>query len=165
MRRHWKTLRTAQAMQRSGLKMDELKLEYPFYAMRMADFLAMKELHTHNELKASGVVVPLDFTGEHEGAHINFVSHQWLDYVVADPEQAHLHTLQDTFTRVIAGESIFKTPEEEEAYHKGMSVANAKVSDHGGRTGGVAESRASFRRSVEEGWVWMDFTSIPQVRS
>ena len=145
---------------RAGLKVNELSMEYPLYAMRMSDFLSMTELHTHNTLRHRGIVVPLDFAGEHAGAQINFVSHQWLGFEVADPELAHLHTLQDTFTRVIAGESIFKSVADEEAYHR--RVDNDNLAAVGGRAADVAESSDRFRRSVADGWVWMDFVSIPQ---
>ena len=47
---------------------------FPLHAMRMTDFLALERLQPHNELLAKGLVVPLDFKGEHAGAILNFIS-------------------------------------------------------------------------------------------
>lgn len=51
---------------------------FPLYAMRMRDFLELTRLEPHNTLAAKGLVVPVDFSGEHRGERLNFVSHQWL---------------------------------------------------------------------------------------
>ena len=47
---------------------------FALHAMRMGDFLALERLMSHNELVANGLVVPLDFEGEHAGATLNFIS-------------------------------------------------------------------------------------------
>ena len=96
-------------------------LEYPLYAMKMADFLKLDTLRDHNSLRADGLVVALDFDGEHSGVEINFVSHQWLGLQVADPNSAHLKTMQDVFTRAKAGENIFKNDEMCQTFVKGRS--------------------------------------------
>ena len=70
----------------------------PLYAMRMRDFLELTRLEPHNTLAAKGLVVPVDFSGEHRGERLNFVSHQWLAYAEADPEGAHLKTMQAHFS-------------------------------------------------------------------
>ena len=41
-----------------------LRMEYPLYAMRMLDFLALETLRPHNGLVEEGLVVPLDLDGE-----------------------------------------------------------------------------------------------------
>ena len=38
-----------------------------------------------NGLVEKGIVVPLDLDGAHAGVNIQFVSHQWLGYTIADP--------------------------------------------------------------------------------
>ena len=72
----------------NGLKANAKENLYPLHAMRMADFLALTVLEPHNALVAKGLVVALDFDGEHKGANLNFVSHQLLAYAEADPECA-----------------------------------------------------------------------------
>ncbi len=110
----------------NGRKADAKENLYPLHAMRMADFLALTVLEPHNALVAKGLVVALDFDGEHKGANLNFVSHQWLAYAEADPECAHLHTMQTLFRRAIAGESIFRSEEDWNAYSKGYTAENAR---------------------------------------
>lgn len=102
--------------------------EFPLHAMRVADFLKLDTLRPHNALKAEGLVVALDFEGEHRGVHLNFVSHQWLAYAEADPNNDHLKTMQDVFSRVISGESIFKSEDDWSAYTKGACEENARWS-------------------------------------
>ena len=145
---------------------------YPLHAMRMADFLALTCLEPHNALVAKGLVVALDFKGEHAGVRLNFISHQWLGYAEADPECAHLHTMQTLFRRVIAGESIFRSEEDWNAYSRGFTAENARsastkhasASDKGsfGEEESVMRSESSFLASIADGWVWMDYISIPQ---
>ena len=98
---------------------------FPLYAMRMRDFLELTRLEPHNTLAAKGLVVPVDFSGEHRGERLNFVSHQWLAYAEADPEGAHLKTMQAIFRKAIAGESIFRSEEDWNAYSKGYTAENA----------------------------------------
>ena len=144
---------------------------FPLYAMRMRDFLELTRLEPHNTLAAKGLVVPVDFSGEHRGERLNFVSHQWLAYAEADPEGAHLKTMQAIFRMAIAGESIFRSEEDWNAYSKGYTAENAGSAStkHASATQGsfgdeesVLRSEAHFLASIADGWVWMDYISIPQ---
>ena len=143
-------------------------LEYPLYAMKMADFLKLDTLRDHNSLRADGLVVALDFDGEHSGVEINFVSHQWLGLQVADPNSAHLKTMQDVFTRAKAGENIFKNDEMWLTFVKGRSKqmeksqGNEAITKSSASVWAPEKSAETFARSVREGWVWMDFISVPQ---
>ena len=67
---------------------------FPLYAMRMRDFLELTRLEPHNTLAAKGLVVPVDFSGEHRGERLNFVSHQWLSFAHPDPRGVQLRALQ-----------------------------------------------------------------------
>ena len=137
---------------------------FPLYAMRMRDFLELTRLEPHNTLAAKGLVVPVDFSGEHRGERLNFVSHQWLAYAEADPEGAHLKTMQAIFRMAIAGESIFRSEEDWNAYSKGYTAENAGSAStkHASATQGsfgdeesVLRSEAHFLASIADGWVWM----------
>ena len=138
-------------------------LDYPLYAMRMADFLQLEELRDHNSLRAESRVVALDFDGEHSGAELNFVSHQWLGTTVADPDCAHLKTMQDVFKRAQAGENIFKNDDMWQTFVKGRSKqmeksqgneAISKAEIFGQRGVWAPEKSAdTFARSVRDGWV------------
>lgn len=117
----------ARGDERAGIRGMALAFEYPFYAVHMRDFLNLKTLKTHNELKADGLVVPLDFDGLHAGACVNFISHQWLGDGEADPEGVHLCTMQQCFSRVITNEPIFRSPEDEAAYLKGVYICRGLI--------------------------------------
>ena len=145
-------------------------MTFPLYAMRMANFLEMKELLPHNELRKKGLVVPLDLDGIHKGEAVNFCSHQWLGLKVADPGQVHLRTMQDIFRRVSAGESIFKDESMWQLFVKGQSMQTASSVKAGFATHDHVEDAAwtpetsaeKFRKSIADGWVWLDFISISQ---
>ena len=162
---------------------------FPVHAMKMSDFLALEKLEPHNDLVNKGLVRPLDFAGADKNATLNFVSHQWLGYEEADPNSNHLSTMQEVFKRAIAGESIFRSdegafrapqclsqstslrahanspPSDWRAYSKGYTAVNAFSVQ---QTSGVVEhsgeqsDESAFRGGLRDGWVWMDYISIPQ---
>ena len=140
---------------------------FPLYAMRVADFIGLPKLHSYNELLKMGLLVPLDLHGEHKGASINFISHEWLGDDEADPEGVHLRTMQDVFRRVIAGENVFRSEDHWKAYSQGFHARAASS----GRFDPIAcfealdaasRTQSEFQASIELGYVWMDFISIPQ---
>ena len=154
----------------SMLQLEQRSASFPLYAMRMRDFLALEELLPHNELRRRGLVVALDTCSGgaggnggpatsllEQGAYVNFVSHQWLAYQTADPEGAHLRTMQQCFAHVVARHSVFHSAEDAGAFLRGCSDTNAEQ-----QFGSAQRSEESFRASVADGWVWMDFISIPQ---
>ena len=146
---------------------------FPMHVMRMRDFLSLTELRPHNDLVKEGLVVPIH-DAKANGEIINFVSHQWLGYKVADPENAHLHTMQAVFNAVIEGnpEDCFRDKDQWEQYSKGLSMNNrisnkagsADVAQLSAEDEACGKSAEDFRLSVapETSWVWMDFISIPQ---
>ena len=149
-----------------------LRLEFPMYALPMKEFLSLEHLQPHNWLKKHGLLVQLDLHGEHADCNINFVSHQWLGYAEADPDKAHLHTMQDVFRRVIAGENLFSTEEEWGAYAKGYKSINlahfGSASFASNKTRVIEEaavSRDDFQRSVLDSYVWMGERALRWARA
>ena len=151
---------------------DDLPMLFPMHVMKMSDFLGLKRLWPHNELKASGLVRSLRRQDlQSSKCYINFVSHQWLGNKEADPNGDHLRTMQEVF-RAASGEeptSIFKTPEDWTSYSTGATSANAKlvassVGEQGAAAvgGGAAKTPEALRASIMDGFVWMDYISIPQ---
>jgi hypothetical protein len=69
---------------------------FPLYAMPVVEFLKLERLEPHNKLLRDGLIKALDFDGEHRDADLNFVSHQWLGFLEADPDCAHLQTMKET---------------------------------------------------------------------
>ena len=188
---------------------------YPLHCMKMADFLALDTLEPHNKLLEQGKVVPMDLEGAHAGVEIQFVSHQWLGYEVADPKREHLRTMQAAFKRAMTdGSKFFKTEDDwkvrvqsiavspclglalasspslsccarraSQAFATGMSSANREslkgakdaldvdddtlkaIEGSGGNSGegmDLEAASAAFQASVRDGWVWMDYISVPQ---
>ena len=145
-----------------------LRMEYPLYAMRMLDFLALETLRPHNGLVEEGLVVPLDLDGEHARANVNFVSHQWLGFAEADPNGDHLATMQAAFRRAIdEPRALFKHADDWSSFARGStaatcatwrsicahlsrSVASAYSAStrpsHGGQRSNAAASGVSSRR-------------------
>ena len=96
---------------------------------------------------------------------------QWLGHNEADPKGEHLQTMQALFRHAIAGQSIFRSEEDWNAYSKGYTSENAKsaTTKHAAAKDGsfgneesVQRSEAQFLASIADGWVWMDYISIPQ---
>jgi hypothetical protein len=135
--------------------------------MRVLDFIALTKLHTHNDLIEMGLVVPLDLHGEHEGVSINFISHEWLGFDEADPQGVHLRTMQEVFRRIISQEDVFRSEDDWQAYAHGFktnggSIVQLDSSSFLEALGAASRTPWEFRQSIEAGWVWMDFISIPQ---
>ena len=115
------------------------------------------------------------------------MSHQWLGYTVADPNGDHLKTMQATFRIAIdEGKGLFKSHEDWKAYAEGITTTNAKsvrafgadeesaalgAGASGLDAGASAEMdeerrlalrHETFKASVTDSWVWMDYLSVPQ---
>jgi hypothetical protein len=177
-RRLWQSL--ARAYNCDG-KTKVMEMKYPMHCMKMSDFLQLTMLEAHNGLVERDLVVPLNFDGEHAGVEIQFVSHQWLGYTVADPNGDHLKTMQAAFRIAIdEGKGLFKSHEDWKAYAEGITTTNAKsvrafgADEESAALGAGASGlemdeerrlalrHETFKASVAESWVWMDYLSVPQ---
>jgi hypothetical protein len=153
-----------------------MEMKYPLYAMKMEDFMALERLEPHNTLLDRGLVTALDLDGEHKDEHVQFVSHQWLGYTEADPNGEHLRTMQAAFRRAMDDPSVlFKDEADWKAYATGFTEANRATLENAAKQRGDAQtsmttvesvdldaSRDTFAASVKQGWVWMDYISVPQ---
>ena len=144
----------------------ERPASFPMYVMCMRDFLALETLRPHDELRVDGLLSALP---DGSDVVVNFVSHQWTGYVEADPEGAHLSTMQDVFRRAVAGQCIFRSECDRQAYLQGYTKTNAafvKLSSAGGDVTMPEEAAgdgvSAFARALAESYVWMDFISLPQ---
>ena len=162
-----------------------MEMRYPMHCMKMSDFLALKNLDAHNGLVERGLVVPLDLDGMHQGVQIQFVSHQWLGFTVADPKGEHLATMQSAFKCAIAeGDGLFKSVDDWKAFANGITSDNLKslratkdevelddstaaeaekvAASEEMDEAALALRRDAFKQSVADSWVWMDYISVPQ---
>ena len=117
---------------------EAMPAQFTMYGCRIRDFLGLETLLPHNELRDRGLVSEIP-----TGASVNFISHQWLGYKNADPEGSYTKTMQDLFRRAIKGENVLQSKDDWHAY---------------------GEGKETFRQSVANGWVWMEYagpTRIP----
>lgn len=155
------------------------KRRFPMHVMRMKDFLALTELRSYNELVREGLVVSHEAFDD--GEYVNFISHQWLGWDIADPQKVHLETMQWVFRSAYEDpRACFRDEDQWSSYMQGVSVSNMtanrlSIKRWRSMEGGEVEDKLSdehkhialiehFRRTVapETSWVWMDFLSIPQ---
>lgn len=99
---------------------------------------------------------------------------QWLGYQTADPNNAHLSTMQAVFKAAIEGEpeECFRDQDQWVSYSKGLSLSEQEAHkaaniDQLSEEDMRGKSAEDFRRSVgpDTSWVWMDYISIPQTVS
>jgi len=134
-----------------------MEMKYPMHCMKMSDFLQLTMLEAHNGLVERGLVVPLNFDGKHAGVEIQFVSHQWLGYTVADPNGDHLTTMQAAFRIAIdEGKGLFKSHEDWKAYAEGMTTTNATSTSlvQTRRVRLSALAPRPVRREPVQRWTW-----------
>jgi len=127
---------------RSGLEFDAAT-EFPMFAVKMADFLAMETLKSHEEmLKADGLSIFDETMGR-----AFFVSHQWLGSLHPDPHHQQLQVLQEALRNLLSGTIKVSLPIAEEIFfgrRPGPTVADF-------------ESKPLY--------VWYDYLSCPQASS
>ena len=105
-----------------------MAMAYPLYCMKMSDFLKLESLEPHNSLVERGLVVPVDLDGAHKGQQVEFVSHQWLGFSMADPNGEHLRTMQAAFKRAATEPyKLFKTEDDLTAFTQGLTGANLET--------------------------------------
>jgi len=116
---------------------------FPMYVMRMSDFLALDRLQPHNECMRLGLLVQIEADDAHSSC--NFVSHQWCGLLHADPDGAHLRTMQEVFRMVASGGEIFRSASDRLSFYKGYNKTNGKF------IAGVRHSASLERRSSSVG--------------
>ena len=75
--------------------------------------------------RAQAIMQRFDRAG---GEYINFVSHQWLGWAKADPDNAHLSTMQAVFRAANGADpkAVFRDEDQFYAYTRGLSKENMK---------------------------------------
>ncbi|CAE8630002.1 unnamed protein product [Polarella glacialis] len=74
--------------------------EFPMYVVRLSDFLEMKAVLPHEELKAQGLLV---LYTQQLGPAL-FISHQWCRSHHPDPDFEQMKVLQEALRNVLSGE-------------------------------------------------------------
>jgi len=100
-------------------------------------------------------------------AAVHFISHQWLGNHHPDPGGEQLRRMQEVFGRVLAGEGrgLF-SDKNWEAFSKGMSTDTAPAIQEAEAKGlgrGSTVTEEVLLKDVKDGYVWIDYISVPQL--
>ncbi|CAE8597103.1 unnamed protein product [Polarella glacialis] len=114
--------------------------EFPMYVVSISDFLEMKEVLSHEELKAQGLLV--SYT-EQLGPAL-FISHQWCRPHHPDPCFEQTKVLQEALRNVLSGEVKISL----------SLIASILI--------GVNAVQA---QDLHSAYIWYDFFAVPQCTS
>merc|ERR1719473_1047354 len=113
--------------------------------------MSLKMMMPYEEMITSGDV----FEWQPEMGEVFFLSHQWTSFSHPDPEAEQLEVAQGFLSKVGEGKikSLFATQEEWLAFHYKESnrFLNFDVVDE-----------EQIAADVNEGYVWLDYASVPQ---
>ncbi|CAE8599289.1 unnamed protein product, partial [Polarella glacialis] len=136
--------------------------KFPMKCVRVLTFMEWDIMPSYGQLLAKELLVePSDNSAVH------FISHEWLSRQHPDPDSKQLRRMQGVFLEILAGRSgkLF-SPDDFITFSKGTSVGNQR------HPLGAAESAQRsvdtitediLKQDIEEGLIWLDWSSIPQV--
>jgi hypothetical protein len=97
---------------------------------------------------------------------VHFISHQWLGNNHPDPDGTQLRRIQHVFGIILDGkaEGLFSETNWE-CFSTGVSRFVAKEAADAERRGLGSQRRGTttFQRDIQDGYVWLDFLSVPQL--
>ena len=128
--------------------------------MTVRTFLGLDIFPSYGELKKRGLLVS---PGTEFKVH--FISHESLSTKHPDPSSVQLRRLQQLFRHILAGDGADLFNEDDwRTFSQGISASwTSKLSDGEGAAQVDKVTLLSFAQHVEEGVVWLDFSSIPQM--
>ena len=96
---------------------------------------------------------------------VHFISHEWLSTKHPDPSSVQLRLLQEVFRQILAGDGADLFNEDDwRTFSQGVSAFwTSKLADGEGAAQVDKITLLSFAQHVEEGVVWLDFSSIPHM--
>ncbi|CAE8632249.1 unnamed protein product [Polarella glacialis] len=130
--------------------------------VRVMTFLEFDVMPSYGQLLAKDLLVePSD------NATVHFISHEWLSCRHPDPDSNQLRRMQGVFLEILAGrsENLF-SKDDWITFSKGASIG----SQHSLLAAAESATRCSdtitediFKQDIQEGFIWLDWSSIPQV--
>ncbi|CAE8611084.1 unnamed protein product [Polarella glacialis] len=115
--------------------------EFPMYLVSMSDFLEMKAVLPHEELKAQGLLV--SYTKQLGPAL--FILHQWCRPHHPDPDFEQMKVLQEALRNILSGE---------------VKMASGAIVSLTLRTGkGLEDVQA---QDLHSAFIWYDYFAVPQ---
>eukprot|EP00434_Breviolum_minutum_P024252 symbB.v1.2.021415.t1/scaffold1848.1/size98926/4 len=113
---------------------------FPMWVLKVSNLLQMTKMHSHQKLRAANLLV------EHRSSFFTiFVSHQWMSRTHPDPSGQQFRVLQQALQNIIDGRIEIQS-----------SLVNQLCGD-------ARRIRASERKALKNGYVWIDWFSVPQI--
>eukprot|EP00947_MAST-08B_sp_MAST-8B-sp1_P002483 g2483.t1 len=136
---------TSLTLQETKLDKEATAVEekYPMYGIPVKELLALDEWVPHQDLLAAGKLREL---GHRADEKIIFVSHQWCSFDHPDPAGEQLRALQGVLRKLADGEMVART---NPILELGYSYKRI-------------DGPEGWRDYLENGFVWHDFSCIPQ---
>lgn len=129
----------------------DFRCTFPMMVMKMSTFMGLDRMTSYEDMMKDNLV----FEWTPEMGRVFFLSHQWTSFSHPDPDGEQLAVAQGFLSKVGEGKikSLFATEEEWLAFHYKESNRFLKFDVVG------EEQMAS---DVNEGYVWLDYASVPQ---
>merc|ERR1719284_1665201 len=134
--------------------------QFSMMCVSMDTFLGFESLPSYAALQKRGLLLEPGIESQ-----VHLVSHEWLSHTHPDPSGVQLRCLQEVFRRILGGHgrNLF-TDEDWVSFSQGYTASwTRQTSDMESSAQLDKFDDDSFAHAVEEGVVWMDFLSIPQV--
>ncbi|CAE8584304.1 unnamed protein product [Polarella glacialis] len=139
-----------------------LPFNFPMKCVRVMTFMEFDVMPSYGQLLAKDLLVePSD------NAAVHFISHEWLSCRHPDPDSNQLRRMQGVFLEILAGrsENLF-SKDDWITFSKGASVGSQRsqlaAAESATRCSDTI-TEDTFKQDVQEGLIWLDWSSIPQV--
>ncbi|CAE8695459.1 unnamed protein product [Polarella glacialis] len=139
-----------------------LSVNFPMKCVRVMTFMEFDVMPSYGQLLAKDLLVePSD------NATVHFISHEWLSRMHPDPDSNQLRRMQGVFLEILAGrfEKLF-SPDDWMTFSKGASIGSQRsefAAAESAQRCSDTITEDTFKQDIEEGLIWLDWSSIPQV--
>ncbi|CAE8679343.1 unnamed protein product [Polarella glacialis] len=139
-----------------------LPSKFPMKCVRVSTFMEFHVMPSYGQLLEQDLLVePSD------NATVHFISHEWLSRKHPDPDSIQLRRMQGVFLEILAGrsEKLF-SPDDFITFSKGTSIGSqrsALAAAENAQRSVDTITEDILKQDIEEGLIWLDWSSIPQV--
>ncbi|CAE8697179.1 unnamed protein product [Polarella glacialis] len=139
-----------------------LSFNFPMKCLRVTTFMEFDVMPSYGQLLAKDLLVE---PSDNETVH--FISHEWLSGNHPDPDSNQLRRMQSMFLEILEGrsEKLF-SPDDWITFSKGASIGSQRsqlAAAESAQRCSDTITEETFKQDIEEGLIWLDWSSIPQV--
>ncbi|CAE8648866.1 unnamed protein product [Polarella glacialis] len=139
-----------------------LSFDFPMKCLRVTTFMEFDVMPSYGQLLAKDLLVE---PSDNEAVH--FISHEWLSGKHPDPDSNQLRRMQGVFLEILQGrsEKLF-SPDDWITFSKGASIGSQGsqlAAAESAQRCSATITEHTFKQDIEEGLIWLDWSSIPQV--